>query len=343
MRNPYRPLYTHTTRSGMLPITVADAQAHLEQIEGEREWVPVKAGDVELIALDGDHVAINGIVATSHAFNAVKGLVGQSNSPVPSAGGSLDFRRHLAAQETVRRTNASLAEWDSPRSLALRVDRRRGLVLGVVTDRYQHLPYTSLLANIPGDWLVPRITVDDGFCEVNVAHPDRDADSLVFGGRIITSDVALCRATFLSQAMRLVCANGMIGVGELEVIRRFHLVGWTDDAIQMEWDSKTKMFVANFANNVRVNKEQLSLAAKTQTTVEEATQMLTDLGLGSIRVKAALTYAELNYKLPLTRYSVGQGVTYTSQVTSREGQRMASARDTVKYDFIATQYMAMAA
>lgn len=344
MRNTYQPLYAHTTRSGLQPITVAQAQEHLAKIENDRTWISdLNPQEIELTALDGNFVAINGIPATPHAFNVVKGYVGQTNSPVPTGGGNLDFRRKLATEETCRRTNASLKEWDSPRTLSLRVDQRRNLVLGVVSDRYQHLPYTQLLENIPQDWIVPRITVDDGFCEVNIAHPNGSADSLVFGGRIITSDVALCRATFLSQAMRLVCANGMIGVGELEVIKRFHLVGWTDDAIQMEWDNKTKMFVANFDHNVRVNREQLSLAAKTLTNTEEATKMLTDLGLGALRIKAALEYAERNYKLPLTRYSVGQGVTYVSQMTSRENQRMASARDTVKYDFLATQYMAQVA
>ena len=341
MRNPYRPLYAHTTREGLQPMTVYAAQARLDIVEADRTWITgLQTKDVTLDAVDGDTVSINGIEATAHAFNQVKGFMGQTNSPVPTAGGSLDFRRLQAKQETVRRTNAALAQWDSPRTLSLRVDLRRQLVLGVVTDRYQHLPYNTLLANIPQDWVVPRITVDDGFCEVSVCHPNRNGDGMMYGGRVITSDVSLCRATFLAQAMRLVCANGMIGIGELEIIKRFHLVSWDDDAILMEWDARTKMFVANFDNNVEINKKQLSLAAKTLTTPEEATHMLTELGLGSLRIAAAIRYAELEYKLPLTRYSVGQGVTYTSQVTSRENQRMASARDTMKYDFLATQYMA---
>jgi hypothetical protein len=322
-------------------MTVYAAQARLDIVEADRTWITgLQTKDVTLDAVDGDTVSINGITATSHAFNQVKGFTGQTNSPVPTAGGSLDFRQLLAKQETVRRTNASLAQWDSPRTLALRVDERRQLVLGVVTDRYQHLPYSNLLSNIPKDWIVPRITVDDGFCEVNVCHPDTSSGGMLFGGRIITSDVSLCRAIFLSQAMRLVCANGMISIGELEIIKRFHLVRHEEDSILMEWDARTKMFVANFDHNVHVNKEQLSLAAKTLTTPEEATQMLTDLSLGSLRIAAALQYAESNFGLPLTRYSVGQGITYTSQVTSRENHRMASARDTMKYDFLATQYMA---
>jgi hypothetical protein len=344
MRNTYNPLYAWSTRTQKTPLTVREAQDRLNVIEGDRTWwTNLDPQEIELEALDGRNVAINGILATPHAFNSVKGFVGQSNSPTPTAGGSEDFRRKLAMEETCRRTNAALKEWDTERTLSLRIDNRRNLVLGVVTSRYQHLPYTQLLSNIPNDWIVPRMTVDDGFCEVNVCQPDTNGDSLAFGGRIITSDVALCRATFLAQAMRLVCANGMIGVGELEVIKRFHRVGWTDDAIYMEWDEKTKMFVANFGESVRVNREQLSLAAKTVTDEHEATRMLTDLGLGSLRIKAALEYAAREYPLPLTRYSVGQGVTYTSQMTSRENQRMASARDTMKYDFIATQYMAMVA
>jgi hypothetical protein len=344
MRNTYTPLHAHTTRMGLRPLTVADAQERLAQVEGERTWytgIPPQA--LELTALDGNTIAIDGIPATSHAFNSVKGFVGQTNSPTPTGGGDVDFRKKLAMAETCGRTTAALQAWKTPRTLALRVCQRRNLVLGVVTDKYQHLPYTQLLTNIPQDWIVPRLTIDNGFCEVNVAHPDANADSLVFGGRIITSDVALCRATFLSQAMKLVCANGMIGVGELEVIKRFHLVGWQDDAIQMEWDERTRMFVANFANSVHVNRQQLSLAAKTITTVEEATAMLTALGLNAMRTKAALVYAEQNYPLPLNRYSVGQGVTYVSQMTTRENQRMASARDTIRYDFLATQYMGMAA
>lgn len=341
MRQTYRPLWARTTREGLAPLTIEAAQDVLQSVEEERAWLDgIEPKDIELTALGGYNVAINGIPATAHAFNTIKGYVGQTNSPVPSAGGDLDFRRKLATTETCNRVMAAYQAWDTPRTLALRVDQRRNLVLGVVTDRYQHLPYSRLLANIPQNWIVPRLTIDDGFCEINVAHPDRYPDSIVFGGRVITSDVALCRATFLSQAMRLVCANGMIGTSELEVIKRFHLVGWTDDAIQMEWDEKTKMFVANFDNSMRVNREQLSLAAKTLTNEEEATRMLTELGLGALRIKAALTYAEQNYKLPLTRYSVGQGVTYVSQTTSRENQRMASARDTIKYDFLATQYMA---
>jgi hypothetical protein len=143
------------------------------------------------------------------------------------------------------------------------------------------------------------------------------------------------------QILVLVCSNGMVSVRELEAIKRYHLEEFGAPNIALDWQSTVGTFMNSFTGNYEVSREALRAAANVLTTEQEAYIGLSRLGVGPVRAKAAIEYAQIKYP-KLTKFAVAQGLTYASQTKSLRSKDVVAIKQGLENDLIATQYLAAA-
>jgi hypothetical protein len=332
----YTQEYYHATRKGQQPLSLIDAQQVLKGIEYNRFWVEAKP---ETIELEHDEVLVEGKpigVWTPRVISAAKNYT-KAPINIPPFQGTFDARRNHEELHTRMALNDALRNMEFDNNFMFRVNDKYE-VTGMVTTKYQHLPFDQLLQMVPTNWVVPRMQVDTGFCDIHVCHPDRVDDSM-FGARISTSDIGLMRAMMFMQILVLVCSNGMVSVKEVEAIKRFHLGGMFGENIIDDWHNKVASFVEDFAIHNVATREALRASANVVVTEADATAALLRLEVGPVRIKAALEYATKNYG-KLTKFAVAQGLTHASQVKSLRSKDVTNIKMGLQNDLIATQYLA---
>jgi hypothetical protein len=335
----YTQEYYHATRKGQQPLSLIDAQAVLTKVEQDRFWVEAKPETIELteneVLVEGKPIG----VWTPRIINAAKNYTKAPVNVAPLDHLTFDQRRVARERDTLFALNDSFRNEEFDNNFMFRVNSNYE-VTGMVTTRYQHLPFDTLLQMVPTNWVVPRMQIDSGFCDIHVCHPDRVEDSM-FGARISTSDIGLMRAMMFMQILVLVCSNGMVSVKEVEAIKRFHLGGMFGENIIDDWHNKVASFVEDFAIHNVATREALRASANVVVTEADAAAALLRLEVGPVRIKAALEYATKTYG-KLTKFAVAQGLTHASQVKSLRSKDATSIKMGLQNDLIATQYLAAA-
>jgi hypothetical protein len=304
-----------------------------------RGWCEAKPE--EIVFTDEGTMMVGGVevgIVTPRVITAAKNYT-KATVNTPPFHGSFDAKKAHEQYHTRFALNDALHNGEFKHNFMFRV-KDNGVISGMVTDRYQHLPFDQLLEKVPGNWVSPRMQIDQGFCDIHVCHPDRVEDSM-FGVRICTSDIGLMRAMMFMEVMVLVCSNGMVSVKEIEAIKRFHLGGMFGENIIDDWHNKVGQLVEDFAVNNVATREALRAAANVEVTEADATAALLRLEVGPVRIKAALEYANAKYP-KLTKFAVAQGLTYASQVKSLRSKDVTAIKQGLQSDLIATQYLVAA-
>ena len=334
----YAPQYFHATRKGQQPLSLVEAQRVLSNVENSRFWVEAKP---ETIELTQEEVVVESKSIGRWTPRVIAAAKNYTKTPAYTGTlvGNFDERRMQKEREERIYTNVALKTEEFPNNFMFRVTDN-GYVNGMVTSRYQHLPFNQLLSSVPAHWVIPRMQVDAAFCDIHVCHPDRVEDSM-FGVRITTSDVGLMRAMMFMEIMVLVCSNGMVSIREIEAIKRFHLGGIFGDNILDDWQKKVAALVEDFSVQNVATRQALKEAANIVVSEADATAALLRLEVGPVRIKAALEYATKNYD-KLTKFAVAQGLTYASQVKSLRSKDVTAIKQGLQSDLLATQYLVAA-
>jgi len=335
----YKPQYFHATRKGQQPLSLQEAQRVLGNIENSRYWVEAKP---ETIELTKEEVVVEGRSIgrwTPRVITAAKNYTKAPINVAPHPDMTFDQRRAAKQSDELFAINDMLHNEEFKNNFLFRVTDG-GMVTGMVTSKYQHLPFNQLLSSVPAHWVIPRMQVDAAFCDIHVCHPDRMEDSM-FGARITTSDVGLMRAMMFMEIMVLVCSNGMVSIKEIEAIKRFHLGGMFGDNILEDWQKKVSALVEDFSVHNVATRQALKEAANVVVSEADATAALLRLEVGPVRIKAALEYATKNYD-KLTKFAVAQGLTYASQVKSLRSKDVTAIKQGLHSDLLATQYLVAA-
>jgi hypothetical protein len=317
-------------------MSLVGAQEILKKVEDSRWWVEAKP---ETIELTENEVMVEGKSIGMWSPRVITAAKNYTKAPAVGVQEGLTFDDRRLRKEKVERNvlNTLFKTQEFDNNFMFRTNDY-GVVTGMVTTRYQHLPYTQLITAFPTNWVVARMQIDNGFCDIHVCHPDRLEDSM-FGMRVTTSDIGLMRAMMFMQLLMLVCANGMVSVKEIEAIKRYHLGGIFGENILADWNRKVAMLVEDFPIHNVATREALRASANVVVTEADATAALLRLEVGPVRIKAALEYASAKYP-KLTKFAVAQGLTYASQVKSLRSKDITNIKMGLQSDLAATQYLA---
>jgi hypothetical protein len=314
-------------KDGKHPLTIPQAQKLLAGVESRREFVQLK---------DPSRLQIK------------SGSLFYGNKPVGkmSNQGYQALKHHTRlGKSTDSEINHVLStrDWEGT-SLQARVDLDTRTVNGVLTNRYEHLPYQELLSGFSDDFVIPRIQVDSRMVQIHITNLNSSldkSDRIFMGGRILSSDVGLLRAMLLDEMLRLICTNGLIRATLEAFWKRYHFTGARP--VREEWHDQVVAFQKHILVKSAVERKKISHARSLKVTDEDVRKELAQLGLGVARINGAIDYATREFGAQLSRWSITQGITYVSQFQRGETALPTSVTVATDVDVLAAQYMAAAA
>lgn len=329
-REAYRTAYYH--RDPKNPLSIGDAQDILSDIERARDWytIPNPAelsydAGANMLTHRGETVgrlSARGWTALAYWARESSSTIFSPKNPetIPAALAARDWKTGLMARRIIANDTPS--------------------VIGIQAERtYGRVPYHNMLDGFPKSWIIPKLNVDGERMTLNICpedtvmrRPKFKGDDVRVGARIIGSDTGSARNMILDEIIRMICTNGMIRATFETFFERFHR-GSTAGLI-IEWRAKVEAFVAYVPGRMKAEADRIESAmARTYATEEDASNILTRMGMSKTRATAAIAYAQTEFHA-LNAWSVSQGVTFISQTSARDAMLPASPATQEALDII---------
>lgn len=318
-------------------VTIQRGVKFLQEVEDHRRWEKVNTNKMDI---RGGKVKVGKKSMGILSPFAFQQLRRQVNARKHQLMYRPDFKKvvengdkEMQEQLHMKIVSEKLAKLDKPMFLRIQeMDRGTPHVLTALTQKYEHLPYPSILKAFPAGMRINRFHVDHKYLSFHISESGFISKGLKAGFRVTSSDIGASKLRVSYQIFRLVCLNGLMLPETIFSFKKMHM-----GAIQNSWE----IFVNKKIKQLPLFKKNISKFIKTANKDEisknDATDELLDMNVPRKRIERALQIAEGEFKR-ITRWSVANGLSQASH-EDRPGNIPVAISTAAFMDQSATSFM----